>query len=174
MHAYNMQTMIGWDKFVCGKLSVHWETLSRPLFNNDISKLERWAIQLISLIWNNGVLQVWDLWNKDKYGEGPEHHQSKKLKEKLLQEAQLLLEQSDQYWQWVQKTLTELEQYSVIGLKAWIRNARLIEWLYDQERCNQGFQQPDHNMRHQKQSKGQIIIGDFQCVGKSVINLCGT
>lgn len=54
--------------------------------------------------------------------------QSETEKQRLLKEAAWLLDISNQsrwsYIEWFQKPLEELEEYSVISLKAWVQNAR--------------------------------------------------
>ena len=34
---------------------------------------------------------------------------------------------------WLNKPVDELQQYTVMTLKAWVRNARTISWLYFEE-----------------------------------------
>lgn len=139
--AYQSQTQIGWDNLIKGRLSIYWsEIIADHIRRADISSKtmtsDRWAVTLVSELWQ-GVLTLWDSRNKEMYGQDRET-QTTKLKQYLIQEARYLLSQRDmlplETVPWFQKPLEELSQYSVISLKAWIRNARTIVRLYYKER----------------------------------------
>ena len=151
--AYQDQTLIGWEHFVRGRLSIHWQGLianhlaSRPSEpggkhshktkkkkkSDQITTSVEWATRLIVAMWH-GVLILWDLRNRELHGDrGLSQSTAEKIR--LLQEAERILEISWNYQEhfdieWFKKPIEELEKYSVISLKAWVRNARMMSKLH--------------------------------------------
>lgn len=162
--AYTSQNEIGWDNFLRGKLSQHWETVLTNHIGPNGKKgtqatSEQWAVQLVCLLWQ-GVLSLWEARNQEKHGDDLQS-QVKQEKYHLLQEAQSIQNLcqggavSDSN-QWFNKTAQELEQYSVFSLKAWVRNARTMIRIQrqeqkvpvqglDLEQVSQLYQQPGGN-----------------------------
>lgn len=140
VQAYEHQTLIGWDNLFCGKVSIYWNDIIREhlkiwSIGSKIMAAARWASTFILELWK-GVLTMWDCRNKEYFGVDNESRRIKE-KQKLLQKAQHLKSLGIAYNNfdvvWFQKPLTELEQYSVISLKAWICNARTIVRLFHKE-----------------------------------------
>lgn len=131
--AYNAQTAIGWNHFIRGRSSYLWRSLiQQHLRDNKISGKKmsslNWITGLLLSFWN-GVLAIWDVRNKEYHGHDPATNQTA-LRKRLLLEAIPLLHHAefahpnDRHWfDHTEDTLTE---YSVISLKAWIRNARTM------------------------------------------------
>lgn len=150
--AYNDQTRIGWNHFVRGRISIHWQKLIThhlrnqppdPIEESSTKKKKKksdqvrtsfeWASRLIVASWH-GILILWDLRNRSIHGAKGKHNSTAE-KSRLLQEARSLLdiytENSDHFEiDWFKKPLEELEKYSVISLKAWVRNARMMVRLH--------------------------------------------
>jgi hypothetical protein len=88
---------------------------------------ERWGTKLISFLFNF-VLRLWDHRNLDEYGE-PTKSQTATTKKKLLMEVRQRQEQgvvmhNDRDWLYVPDTY--FDRRSVLSIKAWIRNARIL------------------------------------------------
>lgn len=151
--AYNDQTKIGWDHFLRGRLSIFWQRIiiqhimtmpvdqeadpsdrrTKKKQKQQVRTSNDWASRLIISMWH-GVLILWDLRNRAIHG-AKGVGQSTAEKYRLLQEAKIMLEisvnnQEHFEIEWFQKPIEELEKYSVISLKAWIRNARMMVRLH--------------------------------------------
>lgn len=152
--AYNAQTHIGWNHLVRGRISIHWQNIitqhlsprswDDPEETSSHQKRKKatiarvrtsveWASQFIVSLWH-GVLILWDLRNRSIHGSRGQC-QSSAEKFRLLQEAKSILENSKDHQEhfeieWFKKPIEELEKYSVISLKAWVRNARMMVKLH--------------------------------------------
>lgn len=138
--AFHHQTKIGWGQLTRGKISTHWiqivkQHLRHKIFHKSNITPTRWAANLITVIWQ-GILNIWDHRNKEVHGHDPISANTKE-KTKLLQEAEFLQQQArdNNFYNthWLNKPIEELQEYTVIALKAWVRNARTISRLYFQE-----------------------------------------
>lgn len=132
------QKEIGWNHFFRGRFSVKWqEIIMRHLAREGtktklVKTSHTWASGLIIAIWH-GVLILWDMRNRSLHGP-LRHGQSAAEKRRLMKEVAWLLDIRDRHQQfnieWFQKPIEELEKYSVISLKAWVRNARTMVRLH--------------------------------------------
>lgn len=112
------------------------QTRKKKKKNDNIRTSNEWASRLIASTWHC-VLILWDLRNWSIHGvEGSSFSSAEKSR--LLDEAKLILESSSRYQEhfeleWFKEPIEELEKYSVISLKAWIRNARMMVKLHQLE-----------------------------------------
>lgn len=137
--AFVDQTRIGWNHCLRGRLSIHWkQIIANHVANTSDTKIKtsnEWATGFIISLWH-GILILWDIRNRSIHG--PNHYTPSPVERKrLLQEAIMLLEIGEKHPQfeleWFKKPLEELEKYSVLSLKAWVRNARTMVRMHQLE-----------------------------------------
>jgi hypothetical protein len=143
--AYKVQGAIGWGQVMRGRIAVNWSMLiqyhldSLNKSDNPYDKktamekmtAERWGTKLISILYDF-VLRLWDQRNIDEHGETIKS-QTATTKKKLLWEVRQLQEQgevlhNDKDWLYVPDNY--FDRLSVLSIKAWIRNARILMNIY--------------------------------------------
>jgi hypothetical protein len=143
--AYKVQGEIGWGQVMRGRTAVHWSTLiqynidSMNKSDNPYNKkssvdkmtAERWGTKVVSILYDF-VLRLWDQRNIDEHGDTIKC-QTATTKKKLLREVRQLQEQgavlhNDRCWLYVPDNY--FDRLSVLSIKAWIRNKRLLINIY--------------------------------------------
>jgi hypothetical protein len=139
LKAYRVQGEIGWDQALRGRIAVHWCTLIQQHLDNMNKSMnpykksvktmtaERWGTKLITILYDF-VLRSWDQRNIDEHGETTKC-QTATTKKKLLMEVRQLQEQgtvlhNDRDWLHVPDNY--FDQLSVLSIRAWIRNVRIL------------------------------------------------
>jgi hypothetical protein len=141
--AYKVQGDIGWGQAMRGRIAVQWRTLiqhhldtlnklDHP-YKNSVKTMtaERWGTKLISILYDF-VLRLWDQRNIEEHGETTEG-QTATTKKKLILEVKQLQEQgtvlhNDRDWLYVSDNY--FDQLSVLSIRAWIRNVRILMNIY--------------------------------------------
>jgi hypothetical protein len=81
------QNYIGWDHFICGRITISWSgIISDHLQQNQIKHMntEQWGVDLLSINWKN-ILDIWKQRNSETLGatetEKSEHRKKTSLEE---------------------------------------------------------------------------------------------
>lgn len=131
--AYKAQTAIGWDHLIRGRCSSQWQPIIQHHLKTSptpgsTTTSTNWVTGLILACWN-GILSIWEVRNREYHGHDDETQQAA-LKGRLMKEALPYLSHATKVHpndrHWFDHTATTLEEYNVVSLKAWIRNARTI------------------------------------------------
>jgi hypothetical protein len=152
--AYKVQGEIGWGQVMRGRIAVHWSKLieyhidSMNKSDNPYNKkssvdkmtAERWGTKLVSILYDF-VLRLWDQRNIDEHGDTIKS-QTATTKKKLLREVRQLQEQgavlhNDRDWLYVPDNY--FDRLSVLSIKAWIRNTRILMNIYRETVASSNF-----------------------------------